>query len=197
MDFYFAALTTITTQFTILVREFLKHSKTVDRIRVEIDEVVGGGRLPELDDRINLPFTEAAIREVMRFETLIPNSVPHKALRDTKLGGFDIPEGTFVFANLYAAHRDDKVWTDPLVFRPDRFLDSDGRLNLQLDKSLPFGAGKRLCPGETFARNTLFLFVAAFYQNFNVEATDETAFKELETGIIRFPQPFWALVSKR
>lgn len=101
-----------------------------------------------------MPYTEATLREIMRFETLVPMSVPHRAMKDTTLGGFYVPKDTIVIAGLYALHNDRKIWGDPENFRPERFLSDDGKLNLKKDLSLPFGAGRRLCAGETFARNT-------------------------------------------
>jgi cytochrome P450 len=69
--------------------------------------------------------------------------------------GFDIPKNTFALASLHALHSDKELWKDPENFRPERYLDYKGRFSTKKDPSLPFGAGKRLCAGETFARNTV------------------------------------------
>lgn len=90
----------------------------------------------------------------MRFETLVPMSVPHKTMRDTTLAGYKIPSGSIVLAGIHALHNNKELWGDPSNFRPERFLSEDGKINLKTDFSLPFGAGRRLCAGETFARNT-------------------------------------------
>lgn len=166
----------------------------------EIDDVVGVGRLPELDDRINLPYTEASIREIMRLETLVPSSIPHRTLRDTKIGGYDIPKGTLALPGLYSFHNNKDLWGDPDNFRPERFIGPDGKLDLKLDKTLPFGAGKRLCAGETFARNTLFLFISAFFQNFNISVPDGEPFPSRSkngTGLITYTPEFWIKVTPR
>lgn len=78
-----------------------------------------------------MPYTEATLREIMRFETLVPMSVPHRAMRDTTLAGFQIPKDTIVLAGIYALHNDEDIWKDPENFRPERFLDDDGKLNLK------------------------------------------------------------------
>lgn len=62
---------------------------------------------------------------------------------------------------------DETAWKAPELFQPERFLDENGKFSPKLDKSLPFSAGKRVCAGETFTRNMLFLAVAAIVQNFN------------------------------
>lgn len=89
---------------------------------------------------------------------------------------------------------DKDAWVQPEIFNPNRFLDANGKLALNLDKSLPFGAGKRLCAGETFARNTLFLVASALMQNFNLNMPDGEkmpAVNESITGLIRATPEYW------
>lgn len=166
----------------------------------EIDDLVGGGRLPALDDRSQLPFTEACIREIMRLQTLLPTATAHISVEDTQIGGYDVPKDTFVLPGIDAFHNDPDLWGDPQNFRPDRFLGADGKLDLKLDKTLPFGAGKRLCAGETFSRNTLFLFISAFFQNFSIQLGEGEQFPDLsrnKTGIITYTPEFWVKVTPR
>lgn len=96
-------------------------------------------------------------------------------------------------------HNDAKTFVDPKNFIPERFLNADGSLNLKKDLSLPFGAGRRLCAGETFARNSMFLCVSAILQNFNIKpingelpALDDTA-----CGFARTPRDFWVHFESR
>ncbi|XP_026470618.1 probable cytochrome P450 304a1 [Ctenocephalides felis] len=112
-----------------------------------------------------MPYTESCLRETMRIETLVPLNLPHRAQTDTSLNGYNIPKNTMVITNLWSIHHDSDIWGDPEVFRPERFLDSRGLLKKK-DITLPFGAGKRLCAGETFARQNMFLMFASLVQNF-------------------------------
>jgi cytochrome P450 len=130
---------------------------------------------------------------------VVNSSVPHRAMIDTKLGGYDIPKDTAVYASLYALHMSEEVWGDPENFRPERFLDSKGQLCLINDKSLPFGAGKRLCAGETFARNTLFLCVTALLQNFNMKGVGDEipSLDDTNCGLIRLPNDFLVQFTSR
>lgn len=199
-DFFFPSLTAVPVTFAFLIQRFLLQPDALKKMQREIDELVGVGRLPELDDRINLPYTEACIREIMRLETLVPSSIPHKTVCDTKLAGWDIPKDTLALPGLYAFHNDADLWGDPENFRPERFIGPDGKLDLKLDKSLPFGAGKRLCAGETFARNTLFLFISAFFQNFDISLPVGEPFPSRDkngTGIITYTPEFWIKVTAR
>lgn len=199
-DFFFPSLTAVPVTFAFLIQRFLLEPEALKKMQREIDNVVGVGRLPELDDRIHLPYTEGCIREIMRLETLVPSSIPHFSLRDTKLMNFDIPKETIAFPGLYAFHNDANLWGDPENFRPERFIGPNGKLDLKLDKSLPFGGGKRLCAGETFARNTLFLFISAFFQNFDVSLPDGEPFPGRDkncTGLITYTPEFWVKVTPR
>lgn len=97
---------------------------------------------------------------------------------------------------LQIAHEDKNVYKDAKSFKPSRFINGNGKLDLKLDTSLPFGAGKRLCAGETFARNTLFLFLAAILQNFTIKVPDgqkvsHPALEEFVSGIVKAPADCW------
>ncbi|GLV43688.1 Cytochrome P450 304a1 [Carabus blaptoides fortunei] len=164
IDYMFPAVTAVTAVTVQLIYSLLHHPECRHKMQKEIDEVVGRGRLPTLDDRQYMPYTESVIREVLRKETLVPLGIPHRVAEDTTLRGYSIPKNTLVYTLLEGAHMDEKVWGDPENFSPERFISDMGKM--KKDFSIPFGAGKRLCAGETFARNSLFLLVAALYQNF-------------------------------
>lgn len=145
-----------------------------------------------------MSYTEATLREIMRFETLVPSSVPHRAMRDSTLAGYYVPKDTVLIAGLFELHNDKSVWSDPENFRPGRFLDEDGKLNLKKDFSLPFGAGRRLCAGETFARNTMFLCIAALLQNFNLKPSGGLPdLNAVDCGLARMTRDFWIKLEAR
>ncbi|XP_017868613.1 PREDICTED: probable cytochrome P450 304a1 [Drosophila arizonae] len=200
IDFSFPAFTAVGSQLSLIVQYLMLYPEVTKRIQREIDEVVGCGRLPDLEDRQKMPYTEATIRETMRIETLVPSDVPHKALEDTELMGYRIPKDTIVVPSLYAMHMDKRIWSDPDNFRPERFLDDQGKLCLKKDMSLPFGAGKRLCAGETFARNMLFLITTAMLQNFDYVLAPGDSLPDLSkncNGLIITPPDFWVQLKER
>lgn len=80
----------------------------------------------------------------MRHETLVPSAIPHLSLKETTFRGYNVPSQTAMIPSLYAFHLDKDLWGDPENFRPERFLNENGKLDLKLDKSLPFGAGNIL-----------------------------------------------------
>lgn len=138
-DFLFPSLSAVESQVAFLLRHLMHRQDVLERVQREIDEVVGSGRLPSLDDRVNMPYTEATLRESMRFDTLVPSSVAHRALVNTKLGDYEIQKDTVVIASLFGLHNSKAVWKDPENFRPERFLNMRGEIVLRHDKSLPFG----------------------------------------------------------
>ncbi|CAH4035727.1 probable cytochrome P450 304a1 [Pieris brassicae] len=184
---------------TFLIERMLIQGEIQDKIHEEIDRVVGFDRLPTLDDRCNLPYTEACLREIMRSDTLVPLGIGHRTLTDTKIDGYTIPENTSVSVNLMSLHLDKKTWGDPENFRPERFI-KDGKLDVGLDKSLPFGAGRRLCAGETFARQGMFLLLAMFMHSYHVSTVDgkplKSRSKRIE-GLISTRPEFWVRITPR
>nr|QZP43557.1 cytochrome P450 monooxygenase CYP304F32 [Ephestia elutella] len=197
-DYMFPAASATEAVLSMLLERLLMHPELQDRVHEEIDRVVGSGRLPNLDDRSNLPFTEACIREALRFDTLVPLGVPHRATESTTFHGYDIPEGTMFHANYLMLHKSKEIWGDPDTFRPDRFI-VDGKLDVSKDKSLPFGAGRRLCAGETFARQSMFQVFAGIMQTFRLEKAPGAAPMPAPRlqGIITTIPDYWIKLTPR
>jgi len=188
VDFLFPSASANSITLSLLIRELMQRPEIQERIQQEIDMVVGRGRLPTLNDRERLPYLEASLREIMRYITIVPLGLPHRAQVDTMFEGYFIPKDTMISVNLMDYHMDREIWGDPENFRPERFLDHHGKLDLKKDVSLPFGAGKRLCAGETFSRQTVFLMAAGLMQNFTFKMYDSVP--KLIPGLITMPENF-------
>ncbi|XP_077142715.1 vitamin D 25-hydroxylase isoform X1 [Ranitomeya variabilis] len=137
------------------------------QVQQEIDLVVGRHRTPTFDERSSMPYTEAVLHEILRFCNIAPLGIFHATSRDTVVRGYSIPSGTTVITNLYSVHHDKKYWSDPEIFRPERFLDSSGQF-AKREAFVPFSLGRRNCLGEPLARMELFLFFSAFLQRFHL-----------------------------
>lgn len=137
-----------------------KYPDLQEQMRREVIEAVSGGE-PQLDHKSNCSLVCAFVSETLRFRHINPTGVPHKAVVDSDLCGYKIPKGTTVIILLNNALKDEKVWGDPEVFRPDRFLDTDGTFVSKPNHLyIPFSDGRRSCFGNKLAFNTLFLIVA-------------------------------------
>ena len=156
----------------------IKYPNIQRDIQKEIDDVIGRDRLPTLQDMGHLPLLEATINELLRVTSIAPLALPHSATTDTQIAGYNIPKGTVVFVNLWSLHRNQKYWDEPELFNPYRFLDSSGRaLDLKsLPGFLPFGSGRRQCPGKSLALVELFTFLAVLLHQFRF-SQDELAVK--------------------
>ena len=136
------AVGTETTSNTLIwcIVYMLNYPDVLRKVQAEIDEVLGRHKTPCMRDKQNMPFVEATIMEIQRAD-IVPLGVPHSVLEDVEFRGYAIPKGTTVITNLYTVHRDEKIWDEPDVFRPSRFLDEEGKV-LRREELIPFSAGK-------------------------------------------------------
>ncbi|KAL7849989.1 hypothetical protein SRHO_G00193380 [Serrasalmus rhombeus] len=141
-----------------------KYPHVQDRVQEEIDQVVGD-RQPVVEDRKNLPYTDAVIHEIQRVANIVPMSLPHTTACDVHFQGFFIKKGTCVLPLLTSVLRDEKEWETPNTFNPAHFLDEQGRF-VKREASMPFSAGRRVCLGESLAKMELFLFFTSLLQHF-------------------------------
>ncbi|XP_011639779.1 probable cytochrome P450 304a1 [Pogonomyrmex barbatus] len=197
IDMMFPAFSALPGVITHAIKYLMHNPRVMKKVQNEIDNVVGTGRLITWDDRKDLPYLEAIIRETMRIETITPLSVIHRTVKNTTLSGYKIPINTPIFTNLAAMHHDPDVWGDPENFRPERFLKEDGQLIK--DITLPFGFGHRLCAGETYARYNFFGTLALLLQNFNfffVEG-EPSSLEDKVPGLTVIPKELWIRLELR
>ncbi|KAJ3645071.1 hypothetical protein Zmor_022759 [Zophobas morio] len=161
--------TTITSLLWILLY-LAQHVEVQTKIRQELFWVLQGESL-ELADFENLHYTKAALAEIARIRTVLPLGVPHYASENIYLDGLTIPKGTMIMPLLWGIHMDPKVHKDPEEFRPERFIDSDGKF-FKPESFLPFQSGKRMCVGEDIANMVTTIFIAGVLQNFRIGAVD-------------------------
>ncbi|XP_077939898.1 cytochrome P450 2K1 [Gasterosteus aculeatus] len=141
-----------------------KYPQIQDQVQEELSRVVGS-RQVRVEDRRNLPYTDAVIHETQRVANIFPLSLPHKTSQDVTFQGFFIRAGTTVFPLLTSVHHDESEWESPNSFNPSHFLDTGGKF-IRRDAFMPFSAGRRACPGESLARMELFLFFTSLLQRF-------------------------------
>jgi len=185
-DLCFGSTDTVSTTLQWALVELANHPEIQNRVQREIDNVVPKDRLPSLDDKPRLPYTEAVILEIMRRRTVAPFLIPHATLKDTKVLEYDVPKGCMVIANAYSAHMNSQFWKDPDNLRPERFLDRDRDSKIiHSEKMIGFGLGRRSCLGEVLGRQKTFLFLASLVQCFDIrppEGQDSINVKEVSAA---------------
>ncbi|KAL4558112.1 hypothetical protein LXL04_036308 [Taraxacum kok-saghyz] len=112
----------------------------------EIDRVVGKNRLLRESDIPNLPYLQSVVKESLRLHPAAP-LIQRLSTDDCTVGGYHIPANTPIFFNVWSVGRDPSHWENPLEFRPERFEEKQFDLRGQNFGLLPFGSGRRMCPG--------------------------------------------------
>jgi cytochrome P450 len=169
-----------------------------EKVYREIQEVVGSDRIPSFEDRTRMHYTEAVLLELLRYATITPQAVPHYTVTDTTLNGYDIPKDTLVFVSLDSVNFDKTVWGDPENFRPERYLDSEGKF-VKPEQTVQFGLGKRVCIGYSLARMNYFLMFTSMIQRYRFGVVPGQAKPSTEPlpGFTFAPKPFSALLTPR
>nr|WMB80846.1 BX5 [Aphelandra squarrosa] len=163
--------------------------------RQELDSQIGLDRLVEEQDLSNLPYLHGIIMETLRMFPPGPLMLPRESSTDCVIGGYDVPNGTIVLVNAYAIQRDPKSWDDPASFKPERFIGKD----VELRKMLPFGVGRRSCPGSVLAHRMLGLILGSLIQCFDWERMNSEKVDLTEGAGLTLPklQPLEAICKPR
>ncbi|EIM88908.1 cytochrome P450 [Stereum hirsutum FP-91666 SS1] len=173
------------------------------KAQAEIDSVVGRDRLPTFEDRARLPYIRAIVKEVLRWRPVGPLGLPRRAMQDDVYEGYFIPKGTLVIANVWAMNRDPTLFPDFDEFRPERFLDETGTVDVvpadtHNQGHVTFGFGRRICIGLNIANQALFIDVASTLWAASIEpALDDfgneivpSRNESVDEGLVVRPVPF-------
>ena len=171
-----------------------------EKVHEEIRAKYGLTKDPDFNDMSELPLTEATILETMRHSCIFPFALPHSTTKDTTLNGHFIKADTLVFVNLWSVSHDPEYFPEPEVFNPKRFL-NDSCTAIDRPKTelfMPFGSGKRRCPGEQLAKLELYLFFTTLVQSCRFkEVAGKAPVVDSKYGLTLKPVDFSVLVSKR
>ncbi|EIN06320.1 cytochrome P450 [Punctularia strigosozonata HHB-11173 SS5] len=167
------------------------------KLHEEIDAVVGGDRIPHLDDFDHLPYLQATIKETHRYRPVFPTCISHAASQELTYGGYFIPKGSMITVNLWGIYHDPDVFDDPESFIPDRFLESEFGVRPGVDGSvfkhtMPFGFGRRICPGRHVAEHALRIQTMDLIWGFDFtsEKCVDIDFDAYEPNVMMTPKPF-------
>ncbi|MCE0481061.1 hypothetical protein HAX54_038458 [Datura stramonium] len=147
--------------------EILRQPEIMKKAQAELAEIIGKGKLIEEVDVSRLPYLECITKETLRMHPPDPFLVPRKVEQDVELCGFIIPKGSQILVNVWDIGRNSTLWEDPLKFKPERFWNSDLDMRGQDFELIPFGAGRRICPGMTLALKMVSVMLGSLLNSFN------------------------------
>ncbi|XP_062075865.1 cytochrome P450 93A3-like [Humulus lupulus] len=173
MDTIFGATDTTTTSVEWAMAEIFTKPMVLNKIQEELKQVVGLNNNVEESHLSKLTYLNAVLKETLRLHPPAPFLIPRFPSQSAIVGGYTIPKGTAIFLNVWSMQRDPSVWENPLEFLPERFMgdESQGETNYNFSGKtfnyLPFGSGRRVCPGISLGEKMVMLMLASFLHCFD------------------------------
>ncbi|KAF8032913.1 hypothetical protein BT93_D1717 [Corymbia citriodora subsp. variegata] len=167
LDLFVAGTDTTSSTLEWAMAELLRSPEKLSRVQAELDQVIGKGNLIDELDVTRLPYLQAIVKETFRLHPAIPLLLPRKSAVELEISGVTIPKGAQVFINLWVIGRDGTLWENPNAFMPERFLGSEIGVKGQSFELIPFGGGRRICPGLPLALRMLHMMLGSLLNCFN------------------------------
>jgi len=206
---YLAGQETTSSTLMATVLALLLFPEVQSRAQAEVDALLRSSssadsltRLPEWEDREKLPYVTGLCKEVTRWHPVVPFGIPHRLMENDVYRGWYIPKGTLVFANALSMARDPSIYSDPDLFKPERYLPVvDGGLG-EPHPVGTFGFGRRICPGRFLAEASIWIVVVSILATFDVVSRPgEERIKEEDvkwaTGLTSVPEEFRCMLKVR
>ncbi|VVA36199.1 PREDICTED: geraniol [Prunus dulcis] len=166
-DLFGAGTETTSATLEWAMAELLRNPEKLSKAQEELKQVVGKGKPVEESDITRLPYLQAIIKETFRLHPVVPLLLPRRAQADIEICGYIVPKGAQVLVNAWAIGRDPTIWDNPTSFIPERFLGLDIDVTGQNFELIPFGGGRRICPGLPLAMRMLNLMLGSLINSFD------------------------------
>ncbi|KAL3527824.1 hypothetical protein ACH5RR_012480 [Cinchona calisaya] len=180
LDMLLASMDTSVTAVEWAISDLLRHPEAMKKLQKELEEKIGLDRIVEESDLEGLEYLDMVIKESMRLHPVAPLLLPHESTEDCEVDGFSIKKKSRIIINIYAIGRDPKVWADPESFIPERFKGSNIDIRGKDFRLIPFGSGRRSCPGLQLGLTVVRFVLAQLVHCFNWELADNIQPSDLD-----------------
>ncbi|KAL0760796.1 hypothetical protein Bca101_076946 [Brassica carinata] len=165
---------------TWVTTHLIANPRVMKKVQAEVREVIKNKDDITEENIAKLEYLKMVIKETFRINPLVPLLVPRETLKDIKIAGYDIPKKTWIHVNIWAVHMNLNVWKDPEAFIPERFMDNEidyRGLNFEL---LPFGSGRRMCPGMGMGMSLVHLTLVNLLYRFDWKLPEGMSPKDVD-----------------
>ena len=166
-DMFAGGSDTSTNTIEWALAELVRNPHIMKKLEDELDNAVGKERLVQESDLPQLPYLTATVKETLRLHPAAPLLAPHESSIPCNIAGYYIPAKTRAIVNVWTIGRDPAAWENPLEFRPQRFVESNIDARGQHFHFLPFGSGRRGCPGFSLGLQSVQFMLASLVQAFH------------------------------
>ncbi|XP_060207256.1 geraniol 8-hydroxylase-like [Lycium barbarum] len=167
MDMVVGGTDTTSNSVEFAMAEIMNKPDVLRKLQQELKRVVGKDNIVEESHITQLPYFYAVMKEALRIHPVLPLLVPHCPSETGTVGGYTVPEGSRVFINVWAIHRDPSIWENPAEFQPERFLDDKWDYSGNDFNYFPFGSGRRICAGIAMAERMFMYSLASLVHSFD------------------------------
>lgn len=172
LDLFIAGNDTTSATLEWTMAELIHNPEVLSKAKEELNQIIGKGNPVEESDIARLPYLQAIVKETFRLHPTVPLLLPRKAEADVEIQGFTVPKGAQVLVNAWAIGRDSSIWENPNSFKPERFMGSEIDVKGRNFELIPFGAGRRICPGLPLAIRMLHLMLGSLIHTFDWKLED-------------------------
>jgi cytochrome P450 len=162
----------------------IKNPRVMTKVQEEIRNYGGKREFLYEEDIQNLPYFKAVIKETLRLHLPTPLLVQRESREKCSIGGYNIPAKTILYVNAWAIHRDPNIWKNPEEFYPERFFKSSINFTGQDFELIPFGAGRRICPGMPMGVASVELIVANLLYSFDWQLPHGMVKEDIDTEML-------------
>ncbi|KAK6160665.1 hypothetical protein DH2020_004046 [Rehmannia glutinosa] len=180
LDLFVAGTDTTSGTVEWVMTELLRNPRIMSKAKKEIQTIIGKNKQVDESDISKLPYLQAVIKETFRYHPPGPFLLRQKDEDELEINNYTISKNSVILINIWATGRDSRTWPNPNSFEPERFLNGEIDVKGHNFELIPFGAGKRICPGLPLAHRMVHLMVASLIQEFDWELEPGLKSKEMD-----------------